>query len=821
MKKIIYLIFFINLFTGISALCQVISSKPLPTTKEQVLEMSYDDLMALSFEDLIGLAEIMGVSPDELMEMILNKTVSSASKSNESLLESPLSATVISKDEIVKSGATSIMEVLRLVPGMIVREKTPGNFDIHIRGNDNVPPKNMMLYSENAMSLVMINGRPVYNYSFGGSFWETLPIEVNDIERIEVVRGPSSALYGPNAVTGVINIITLKPETSKPSFSGNAQMGSPFSQIYNGGISGGIGNKFKYRVSGNFTDRNRFETDYYLWDTNRKVKFSDFDTLTNYWDDVPQNRSNIAEVNYKEKFTDSTHATNKWGANAFLFYDLNSRISFNLSAGIQESDVVTSILGNSSMSVIGRASNTKYIDFLAKVYGFTFQSNYLYGSQPVEKGIPGWTIDPHIFNAQLEYEYRLNKLVLRPGVSYQHTMYTDKEHIDVTKREGFLNGDKVLTGTAGFLRAEYKPIEPLRLIAAVRAEKYNIPDKTYLTWQLVGTYKFNENNLVRGVYSRANRGSFIVDSHSNYLWNVIPGYYSLEWYGNKNLKLPTMDMFELGCRFRPVKNIMIDLEAFQTTTKDFSYFLPDSMVLNVDYLNQTNTIKGAVNYYNFDLKTIQQGLTFTTTMVVNTKLNFKVFGTLQQTKIEGFYPKTIWQNFSEMQTLMTSGQFISDYTIMNIAASGGSLTTEQQTRYFQLLGKGLKESYGAANPDLVNGKINPDSLENTTNKATPSFYGGFAVDFSPNAKLNIYTSAYYFSSNEIYTNSKDKSDNKNAQEYYQIDPKFLLNLKVGYKVWRNCSVFVNARNALNTSQREFAYMEAIKGTYLIGTNINF
>ncbi|NJK85337.1 MAG: Plug domain-containing protein [Bacteroidales bacterium] len=184
-------------------------------TKEEVLNLSYDDLLALPFEELIMAADKLGMSADQLLEYFLNKDVTSASKRAEKSIHSPLSTTVISKEEIEASGATSIPEALRLVPGMIVREKTPGNYDVHIRGNDNVPPKNMFLYSENMMSLVMIDNRPVYNYSFGGTFWETLPVDLNDVERIEVIRGPSSALYGPNAVNGVINIITKRTEGKK------------------------------------------------------------------------------------------------------------------------------------------------------------------------------------------------------------------------------------------------------------------------------------------------------------------------------------------------------------------------------------------------------------------------------------------------------------------------------------------------------------------------------------------------------------------------------------------------------------------------------
>ena len=148
---------------------------------------------------------------DLSLEELMNIEIVSASKKSESSFKSPLASTVLTKDEIMASGATTIEEALRLVPGLLVREETNGNFDVHIRGNDNLPPGNFTFYSENSMSLVMIDGRPVYNYINGGTFWESLPISLVDVERIEVVRGPSTALYGPNAVTGAINIITRDP----------------------------------------------------------------------------------------------------------------------------------------------------------------------------------------------------------------------------------------------------------------------------------------------------------------------------------------------------------------------------------------------------------------------------------------------------------------------------------------------------------------------------------------------------------------------------------------------------------------------------------
>ena len=101
----------------------------------------------------------------------------------------------------------------------------------------------MMLYSENITTLVMIDNRKVYSYAFGGTFWESLAIEIIDIERIELIKGSSGALYGSNAVSGVINIITKKIKNKKLNVNANLQAGNFNSKIAEFSISKGLNEK--------------------------------------------------------------------------------------------------------------------------------------------------------------------------------------------------------------------------------------------------------------------------------------------------------------------------------------------------------------------------------------------------------------------------------------------------------------------------------------------------------------------------------------------------------------------------------------------------
>jgi len=769
-------------------------------TKEQLMQLNYDDLLALSFDDLIYVSNKFEMSSDELLEFFLNKEITSASKRAEKSINSPLSTTVISREELLNSGATSIPEALRLVPGMIVREKTNGNYDVHIRGNDNIPPKGMYVYSENSITLVMIDGRPVYNYSFGGLFWESLPIGINDVDRIEVIRGPSSALYGPNAVSGAINIITRTVEGNKLKIDGSVQAGNANSKIAEVSAAIGLGKKLKARVSGNYTHFDRFEKDFYDFEDNKYYSAAEMDTLKS------ATYGTLAEENFSKKFSDPSLANDHYGANAFLNFTQNSNISADLAIGTQQSEIISNSLGNTTTPFSGRTSNTQYVDLKTTVYGFHAQANYLTGDQFVQKNYTGWHIAPKVFNGSLEYEKTFGTLTLRPGVSYQNTTYDDSKWSDASKHAGFLNGLKTINSYAYFLRADYKLMDKLRLIGAVRADKYNKPDKTYFTYQFISSYDINENNVIRAVYSQANRGPFISDTYADYYWPIITDYYTLHYEGNQNMKLPTMDMFELGYRTKLAKRVMVEVEAFHSEMKNIIFFTPDAMTMyfNLSPLSSGGTITGPDSivghgqYQNLDIKSIQNGITLNVSVIVNQKLNLKIFGTYQASKLKNVYDRTIWQDFDYLKNNCLT-QFYADITKIK----GGD---------YSPLADPTKEYSATCN-------FLKDSIVNEDNKSTPSFYGGIIVDYTPTKKLNINSNIYFYSKQKIELGVTDYYNS--SSNMYNIDPKVIVNLKVSYKIWKENSVFFNARNLLNDDKREFAYMDIVKGTYMMGLNFSF
>ena len=152
--------------------------------------------------------------------------------------KAPASLTVITEEEIRLSGATTIPELLRRVPGLDVAEMNRSDINISIRGfNRRVANK----------VLVLVDGRSVYQDFLGDTLWAILDVAVPDIARIEVIRGPGSALYGANAFTGVVNIITKVGDEAAGARAWT-QVGSHNTVL--GGISaGGRSGKLTYRTS--------------------------------------------------------------------------------------------------------------------------------------------------------------------------------------------------------------------------------------------------------------------------------------------------------------------------------------------------------------------------------------------------------------------------------------------------------------------------------------------------------------------------------------------------------------------------------------------
>ncbi|MBI1686947.1 TonB-dependent receptor plug domain-containing protein [Caulobacter hibisci] len=138
------------------------------------------------------------------LEQLFNEPVTtSATGAPQRSTEAPVDMTIISAADIQRSGATDLPTILSRVAGLDVEDRGAGASDVSVRGyNQAMSPR----------LLVLINGRQVYLDHYGYTAWATLPVQLSEIRQIEVVKGPNSALFGFNAVGGVVNIITVNPK---------------------------------------------------------------------------------------------------------------------------------------------------------------------------------------------------------------------------------------------------------------------------------------------------------------------------------------------------------------------------------------------------------------------------------------------------------------------------------------------------------------------------------------------------------------------------------------------------------------------------------
>ncbi len=182
------------------------------------------------------------------LEELMNIEVTSASKKEQKLSKVAAAIFVITQEDIRRSAARSIPDLLRMVPGVNVGQLNSSTWAISARGFNGQFANKM---------LVLIDGRTAYDPSNSGVFWDAQDTILEDIERIEVIRGPGATVWGTNAVNGVINIITkLARDTQGGLLAGG---GGSYEQGGSLRYGGKIGKRGHYRVFGKYLNRGSFE----------------------------------------------------------------------------------------------------------------------------------------------------------------------------------------------------------------------------------------------------------------------------------------------------------------------------------------------------------------------------------------------------------------------------------------------------------------------------------------------------------------------------------------------------------------------------------
>lgn len=185
--------------------------------------------------------DLMEMSLEELM----NIEITSVSKKPQKLSEAASAVFVITQEDIRRSGATSIPEVLRMVPGLHIARIDANIWAVTARGFNGRFANKL---------LVLMDGRSLYTPAFSGVYWDVQDTLLEDVDRIEVIRGPGATLWGANAVNGVINIMTRKAEDTQ---GGLLTAGTGTEEQGFGGVryGGKLGDDAHYRVYAKYLNR--------------------------------------------------------------------------------------------------------------------------------------------------------------------------------------------------------------------------------------------------------------------------------------------------------------------------------------------------------------------------------------------------------------------------------------------------------------------------------------------------------------------------------------------------------------------------------------
>lgn len=179
------------------------------------------------------------------LEELMTVRVTSVSKRDQSVADAPAAVYVLSHNDIQRSGVTSIADALRLVPGLQVARQNGYEYAITARGFADQFANKL---------LVMIDGRSVYTPLFSGTYWQVQDTMLEDVDRIEIVRGPGATLWGANAVNGVINVITKSSRDTQGILvsGGGGIQEKGFGSVRYGDK---INDQLHFRVYGKYFDR--------------------------------------------------------------------------------------------------------------------------------------------------------------------------------------------------------------------------------------------------------------------------------------------------------------------------------------------------------------------------------------------------------------------------------------------------------------------------------------------------------------------------------------------------------------------------------------
>jgi len=523
-------------------------------------------------------------------EVSLDKIVVTPYRYEETLSKTDSSVTVIGQSEIKNSNAQKVVDVLRLVPGITVRD---------LYGNGVTASVDMAGFGGQAALnvLVLVDGRRVNDVDLSGVDWSQIPL--NQVERIEVIRGGSAGvLYGDNASSGVISIITKKGY-GKPKVKLETRYGSYDMNAQNLSLGGGIDNKFSYWFSGGREATHGYRNNSFnkAKDFASKLEYSFNDALSLHFNSGLHDSTYGMPASLWQDYIDQysrryakcggDHANNK-----DIYYVLGARAE---SLGFGGFDIDFSYRKKKTDSYFPTAKlNTK--GNLIKTFGVT----------------PKYTLGNSIFDHD-------NKLIA--GLDYYRADYTSNNYDRIT--DALLN----LTGIrknsiAGYLQNEFSILKQLILVGGYRYESaryvFSYHDNSGVYSEIDTKVQHKQKVFNTGlVYTYMDDSNAFFNMAKSFRFPEVDEFTyndaSYQQQLNTNLTPQSAMNYQIGARHKFSDRLKGSISVFRMNVKNELYYDSKSFLDIFGYWTGKNT--------NYD-KTIHEGLESSIDMKLNDWINF-------------------------------------------------------------------------------------------------------------------------------------------------------------------------------------------------------
>ncbi len=496
-----------------------------------------------------------GEAGNEFLDMdlsqLMNITITSVSKKEQRLADAAAAIFVITQEDIRRSGVTNIPDALAMAPGLQVAKISASKWSVSSRG--------FAGYTSNKL-LVMIDGRSVYSPAYSGTFWDMQNTLLEDIDRIEVIRGPGGTLWGANAVNGVINIITKK---SSDTLGGLARVGAGNQEKAQGAVR--YGGKFNESTSGRM----------YL--TYNGLSSNEIHSVGG----DPSSSGRDANDDWQSfqggfRLDGEPQSHSEWTLQGDAYQNRADQILFPF--WIETPPYLTenySDIDAAGANILGR-----YRTELSNSSAITVQAYYDYNNR--QEDVFGYTFNTLDFD--LQYEKVLgqrNSITLGGGYRKTEGKY------DSTFQAEFSDTDTSDDLYSAFLQDEIKLIDDKLWLTLGTKWEHN--DYTGSEWQPSGRllWKPAANHSLWASVARAVRTPAIVEQKGSVLLAVTPpaplGYGPVYVKGNKNYTSEEVIAYEAGYRWQARSELSFDLSFFYNEYSDLYNLSPVMGATGLEY----------------------------------------------------------------------------------------------------------------------------------------------------------------------------------------------------------------------------------------------